>query len=43
MFGILSSLENWLRDLLISMITSNLTTLFDDVNTKVGTIAAEVG
>ena len=43
MIGILSSLENWLRDLLISMITSNLTTLFDDVNTKVGTIAAEVG
>lgn len=43
MFGIIDAIEEWLRDLLISMITSNLTTLFDDVNTKVGTIAAEVG
>ena len=29
--------------MLISIITSNLTNLFDDVNTKVGTIATEVG
>ena len=43
MFGILYTLEEWIRDLLISMITSNLTNLFDDVNTKVGTIATEVG
>ena len=43
MFGILDTLEEWIRDLLISMITSNLTNLFDDVNTKVGTIATEVG
>lgn len=43
MFGIIDAIEEWLRDLLISMITSNLTTLFDDVNTKVGTITAEVG
>lgn len=43
MFGIIDAIEEWLRNLLISMITSNLTTLFDDVNTKVGTIAAEVG
>ena len=43
MFGIIDAIEEWLRDLLISMITSNLTTLFDDVNTKVGTIATEVG
>ncbi len=42
MFGIIDAIEEWLRDLLISMITSNLTTLFDDVNTKVGTITAEV-
>lgn len=42
MFGILDTLEDWIRQLLISFITSNLTTLFDDVNTKVGTIAAEV-
>lgn len=43
MFGIIDAIEDWLRELLISMITSNLTTLFDDVNTKVGTIATEVG
>jgi len=43
MFGIIDAIEDWLRDLLISMITSNLTTLFDDVNTKVGTITTEVG
>ncbi len=43
MFGILDSLEEWIRELLISLIQSNLTTLFDDVNTKVGTIATEVG
>ena len=42
MFGIIDAIEEWIRDLLISMITSNLTTLFDDVNTKVGTITAEV-
>ncbi|MDO4189718.1 MAG: CD0415/CD1112 family protein [Lachnospiraceae bacterium] len=42
MFGILNTLEQWLKDLLISFITSNLTTLFDDVNTKVDTIASEV-
>lgn len=43
MFGIIDAIEDWLRDLLISLITSNLTTLFDDVNTKVGTITTEVG
>lgn len=43
MFGIINAIEEWLRALLISMITGNLTTLFDDVNTKVGTIATEVG
>ena len=43
MFGIIDAIQNWIRDLLISLITSNLTTLFDDVNSKVGTIATEVG
>lgn len=43
MFGILDAIEDWLRQLLISIISSNLTTLFDDVNTKVRTIATEVG
>ena len=43
MFGILDAIEQWIKDLLSSFITSNLTTLYDDVNTKVGTIATEVG
>ena len=43
MFGIIDAIEDWLRELLINMIAGNLTTLFDDVNTKVGTIATEVG
>ena len=43
MFGIIDAIEDWLRELLINLITGNLTTLFDDVNTKVGTIATEVG
>lgn len=43
MFGIIDSIEEWIRELLISMISANLSNLFDDLNTKVGTIATEVG
>jgi len=43
MFGILDAITNWIKDLLIGAITSNLTSMFGDVNDKVGTIAAEVG
>lgn len=42
MFGILDSIEEWLRELLIGIVQSNLSTLFESVNTKVGTIATEV-
>ena len=43
MFGILDAITNWIKDLLIGAITSNLSSMFGDVNAKVGTIAAEVG
>jgi hypothetical protein len=43
MFGILDAITNWIKELLIGAITSNLTSMFGDVNDKVGTIAAEVG
>ena len=43
MFGILDAITNWIKDLLIGAITSNLSSMFGDVNDKVGTIAAEVG
>ena len=43
MFGIIDSIEEWIRELLLSMISANLSNLFDDLNTKVGTIATEVG
>ena len=38
-----SLLEEWFKGVLIDGITSNLTGLFDTVNTKVGEIAADVG
>ena len=40
---ILDWLEEWFKGVLIDGITSNLTGLFDTVNTKVGEIAADVG
>ena len=43
MFGILEAIENWIRDLLIGAITSNLSSMFGDVNERVGSIAADVG
>lgn len=43
MNAIKEALEEWLRDILTSGITSNLTGLFDQVNTKVGEIATTVG
>jgi len=43
MFGILDSITNWIKDMLIGAITASLTSMFGDVNSKVGTIAAEVG
>ena len=43
MFGIFDSISQWFRDFLVSIITSCLTTMFTDVNERVGAIATEVG
>ena len=43
MQSILDAINEWLKELLIGAINGNLSTMFGDVNDKVGTIAAEVG
>ena len=43
MFGILEAIENWIKGLLITAIESNLTSMFGDVNARVGEIATQVG
>ena len=43
MGGITEKITEFIKELLTGWITSNLDTMFTDVNTKVGTIAAEVG
>ena len=43
MDSILQSIEDWMRELLVSGIMNNLTNTFDSVNNQVGQIAAEVG
>ena len=43
MQSIIDSINEWLKELLISGITSNLSGMFDTVNSKVGEIAGEVG
>ncbi len=41
--GIFDAIEEWMQELLTGMITSNLTTMFADVNEKTGEIASQVG
>ena len=41
--SIFDAIEEWMRDLLTGMVTSNLTTMFTDVNDKTGEIATQVG
>lgn len=41
--SIFDAIEEWMRDLLTGMVTSNLTTMFADVNEKTGEIATQVG
>ena len=41
--NIFEAIEQWMRELLSGMISSNLTTMFIDVNQKTGEIAAQVG
>ncbi len=43
MFDLFGSIEEWIREVLTGFISSNLTTMFADVNEKTGAIAAEVG
>jgi hypothetical protein len=41
--SIFDAIEEWMRDLLTGMVTSNLTTMFTDVNEKTGEMATQVG
>lgn len=43
MKGILDSINEWIKGILIGAINGNLSTMFGDVNDKVGSIAGEVG
>lgn len=43
MKGILDSINEWIKDILIGAVNGNLSTMFGDVNEKVGSIAGEVG
>ena len=40
---IFEAIEEWVRNLLTGMVSSNLTTMYTDVNEKTGQIAAQVG
>ena len=40
---IFEAIEEWMRKLLTGMVSSNLTTMYTDVNEKTGQIAAQVG
>ena len=40
--GVIEEIEKWLHELLTSMVLSNMSTMYEDVNEKVGTIAGEV-
>ena len=41
--GILDSIVEWLKELLIGCIMNNLTGMFDQINTEIGEVAANVG
>ncbi len=43
MFDLFDKIEEAIRELLTNFITTNLTTMFTDVNEKTGTIASQVG
>ena len=43
MFDLFGKIEEWFHDLLAGFVSSNLTTMFTDVNAKTATIASEVG
>jgi hypothetical protein len=41
--GIIDSIAEWFKELLVSGITANFTGMFDELNEKVGEIAGQVG
>jgi len=43
LFGLFDSISDWFRGILADGITTNFTGMFDEVNTKVGEIAGQVG
>ena len=43
MFGLFDSIAEWFRGILVDGITANFTGMFDEVNSKVGEIASQVG
>ena len=43
MFGLFDSIAEWFREILTDGITANFAGMFDEVNTKVGEIASQVG
>lgn len=43
MFGIFDGITDWLKEILISGILANFNGMFEEVNTKVGEIASQVG
>jgi len=43
LFDLFDKIEEAIRDLLMNFVSSNLTTMFTDVNDKTGSIAAQVG
>ena len=43
MFGLFDSIDEWIKGIFIEGIIANFTGMFDEVNTKVGEIAAQVG
>ena len=40
--GVIEEIEKWMHDMLAGMVTANMAAMYDDVNTRVGTIADEV-
>jgi hypothetical protein len=43
MFGLFDSIAEWFRGILIDGIIANFTGMFEEVNSKVGEIATQVG
>ena len=40
--GVIEEIEKWMHYMLAGMVTTNMSAMYDDVNTQVGTIATEV-